>query len=189
VVSNRPHPHGQSVFRLRIQLQGVDPIVWRRVLVPGSVRLSKLSDMLLATMGWADSHLHSFRIGDKLFGMHFEDWAEDEIDEKSVTVLQSLGDEHRFFYDYDFGDSWEHEVVVEELTWTDIGLKFAVCLDGENACPPEDVGGTHGYSYFLEAIADPGHDEHDSYLDWVGGSFDPMEFDLAGVNALCQKVR
>jgi hypothetical protein len=68
-------------------------------------------------------------------------------------------------------------------------LKFAVCLDGQNACPPEDVGGAPGYAYFLEAIADPSHEEHDSYLEWVGGFFDPAEFDLASANALCQKVR
>jgi len=189
VATNSPQPPGQSVFRLRIQLQDVEPVVWRRVLVPGSVRLAKLSEMLLAAMGWTNSHLHAFRVGDKHFGMHFEDWAEDEIDEKSVTVLQALREERRFLFEYDFGDSWDHEVFVEELTWSYFGLKFAVCLDGENACPPEDVGGTPGYAYFLEAIADPSHEEHDSYLEWIGGSFDPVEFDLAGANALCQKVR
>lgn len=186
---NAPQPPGQSVFRLRIQLVGVDPVVWRRLLVPGSVRLNKLSEMLLAAMGWTNSHLHAFRVGDKHYGMHFDDWPEGEIDEKGVTVLQALRDERRFLFEYDFGDGWEHEVVIEEMTWSYHGLKFAVCLDGENACPPEDVGGTGGYADFLEAIADPDHEEHDSYLEWVGGSFDPSEFDLASANALCQKVR
>lgn len=164
-------------------------MVWRRVLVPGSVRLAKLSDMLLAAMGWTNSHLHAFRIGDKAYGMHVDEWPEGEIDEKDVTVLQALRDERQFFFDYDFGDSWEHQVVIEELTWSYYGLKFAVCLDGQNACPPEDVGGSPGYASFLEAIADPGHEEHDSFLEWVGGAFDPTEFDLASTNALCQRVR
>ncbi len=144
--------------------------------------------MLLAAMGWTNSHMHAFRIGGKHFGLHVDEWPDDEIDEKDATVLEALRDERRFFFDYDFGDSWEHEVVIEELTWSYHGLKFAVCLDGQNACPPEDVGGTHGYADFLEAIADPDHEARESYLEWVGGSFDPAEFDLAVANARCQRV-
>jgi hypothetical protein len=121
--------------------------------------------------------------------MHFDEWPEGEIDEKTVTVLQALRDEKHFVFDYDFGDSWEHDVVVEELTWSYFGLKYAVVVDGENACPPDDVGGVPGYGYFLEAVGDPDHEEHEDYLEWIGGPFDPTEFDLAGVNALCQKVR
>jgi hypothetical protein len=189
VSPNGPQPPGQSVFRLRIQLADVDPVIWRRVLVPGSVRLAKLSEMLLAAMGWTNSHLHAFLVGDKRFGMQFDEFPEGEIDEKDVTVLQALRDQRRFVFEYDFGDGWEHEVVVEELTWSYYGLKFAVCIDGQNACPPEDVGGIPGYAYFLEAITDPDHEEHDSYLEWVGGSFDPAEFDLGAANAACQKVR
>jgi Plasmid pRiA4b ORF-3-like protein len=151
--------------------------------------MSKLSGMLLAAMGWTNSHLHQFRVGDALYGMHVEDWPEEEIDEKEVTVLDALRLQERFRYDYDFGDGWEHEIIIEEVTWSYLGLKFAVCLDGENACPPEDVGGPDGYSDFLRAIADQDHEEHANHLEWVGGSFDPVEFDIAGANALCQKVR
>jgi hypothetical protein len=179
----------QSVFRLRIQLNDVDPVIWRRLLVPGSVRMSKLADILIGAMGWTNSHLHAFRVGDARYGMQAEDWPENEIDEKTVTVLQSLREERRFVFDYDFGDSWEHEVVIEELEWTHLGLKYAVCLEGANACPPEDVGGARGYSDFLEAIVDPAHDDHQSFLDWVGGPFDPAEFNVAEANALLQKVR
>jgi hypothetical protein len=128
-------------------------------------------------------------VGEKRYGMNFDEFPDGEIDENGVTVLQALREEHRFTYDYDFGDGWEHDVVIEELTWSYFRLKFAVCLDGQNACPPEDVGGTGGYTEFLEAISDPQHEEHESYLEWVGGSFDPAEFDLANANALLQKVR
>jgi len=151
--------------------------------------MAKLSEMLLAAMGWTNSHLHAFRVGEKRYGMNFDEYPDGEIDEKTVTVLHVLRDERRFTYDYDFGDGWEHEVVIEELSWSYFGLKFAVCIDGQNACPPEDVGGTGGYVEFLEAISDPTHEEHESYLEWVGGSFDPAEFDLANANALLQKVR
>jgi len=173
---------------LRIQLNDVDPVIWRRLLVPGSVRMAKLANILIAGMGWTNSHLHAFRVGEKRYGMNFDEYPEGEIDEKSVTVLQSLRDERRFSFDYDFGDSWEHEVVIEELTWTFFGLKYAVCIDGANACPPEDVGGTGGYAYFLEAINDPEHEEFDDYTAWIDGSFDPSEFDLGEVNAMLQKV-
>ena len=176
-----------------MQLADVNPVVWRRVLVPGAVRMAKLSEMLLAAMGWTNSHLHAFRVGEKRYGMCFDEYPEDEIDEKGVTVLQALREEQRFVYDYDydydFGDGWEHDVIVEELTWSYFGLKFAVCIDGQNACPPEDVGGPGGYSEFLDAIADPKHEEHESYLEWAGGSFDPAEFSVAATNAALQRVR
>src|SRR5208282_1539951 len=103
----RVHSPGQSVFRLRIQLRDVNPVVWRRILVPGSIRMAKLSPILLAAMGWNNSHLHTFLIGDKRIGMCFDDYPEDEIDEKGMTVLQALREERRFVFEYDFGDGWE----------------------------------------------------------------------------------
>ena len=151
--------------------------------------MAKLADMLLTAMGWSNSHLHAFRVGEKRYGMNYDEYPDGEIDEKSVTVLQVLRDERHFTFDYDFGDSWEHEVVIEALTCCSSGLKYAVCLDGANACPPDDVGGTWGYGEFLSAIADPTHEEHESYLEWVGGPFDPTEFDLGEVNAVLQRIR
>jgi hypothetical protein len=151
--------------------------------------MAKLGNILLAAMGWSNSHLHAFRVGEKRYGMNYDDYPDEEIDEKSVTVLQALRDVRLFTFDYDFGDSWEHEVVIEKLTWSLVGLKYAVCLDGANACPPDDVGGTSGYGEFLIAIADPAHEEHDSYLEWIGEPFDPTEFDLGYVNAVLQRIR
>jgi hypothetical protein len=181
-------PPGQSVFRLRITLEDVVPTVWRRLLVPGSVRLAKLHDVFQAAMGWTNSHLHSFTIGGQLYGMHFDDYPEDEIDEKEVTVLRGIGEHRGFSYEYDFGDSWQHEIVVEDLVRTPRGLKYAVCLDGQNACPPEDCGGVGGYAELLEVLADPGHEEHDRLVQRVGGAFDPNFFDLAAVNFALQHV-
>lgn len=182
-------PPGQAVVQLRISLRDVHPVVWRRLLVPGSVRLAKLHLMFQAAMGWTDSHLHSFQVGDDLYGMQFDDYPPEEIDEKSVTVIGAVKGQRRFVYEYDFGDSWEHDVVVEATTTTALGLKFAVCVDGQNACPPEDCGGTGGYSMMLEALADPTHEERDQFLTWVGGAFDPAAFDLAEANIALQRVR
>ncbi len=180
----------QPVFRLRIQLEEVHPTVWRRVLVPGGVRLAKLHEIFQAALGWTNSHLHSFTIGESLYGMHAEDYPEEELDESEHTVFVALrGGVRRFRYEYDFGDSWQHEVTVEAVTWSPLALKYGVCVDGANACPPEDVGGAGGYEQFLEALADPLHEEHDSYLVWVGYKFDPEAFDIGAVNAALQRVR
>lgn len=146
----------QPVFQLRIRLEGVDPVVWRRLLVPGGVRMAKLHDMVQATMGWTNSHRYSFTVGDQIDGMQCDEYPEEELDEKEHTVLVVLrGGVRRFVYDDDCGDSWEHEVVVEDCTWSPLTLKHSVCLDGQNACPPADVGGVRGYAQFLDASADP----------------------------------
>jgi hypothetical protein len=180
----------QPVFQLRIRLEGINPPVWRRLLVPGGVRLAKLHDMFQAAMGWTNSHLHSFTIGDQLYGMQIDEFPEEELDETEYTVFVALrGGVRRFVYDYDFGDSWTHEVVIEDATWAPYTLKFGVCLDGEGACPPEDVGGIGGYEHFLEAVADPLHEDHDDMLVWVGIKFDPAAFSVAAANAALQRVR
>jgi Plasmid pRiA4b ORF-3-like protein len=251
-----PAPSGHSALHLRIRLVGVQPEVWRRVIVPGSASMASLSEILLIAMGWNLTHSHVFRLTEKqpdaefderpahaLAGsagdddedfefavddeseagtgdpfdfapahaapagagaepahpgkhqhdaaqdFEFDDEDEDELDEENVTVLEALRDLFSFTLEYDFGNGWEHEVVVEHVDWYPTGLKFGVCFDGANACPPEDIGGPSGYAEFLDAIADPQHDEHAGYLDWVGGSFDSSFFDLTTCNALLQRVR
>jgi hypothetical protein len=180
----------QPVFQLRIRLEEVNPPVWRRVLVPGGAKLSRLHDIFQAAMGWTNSHLHSFTIGSQLYGMQFDEYPEGELDETEHTVFVALrGGLRRFSYEYDFGDSWTHEVVIEEVSWSPYTLKHGVCLDGQGACPPEDVGGVSGYEQFLEAIRDPLHEEHDNYLVWVGYKFDPDVFNVAAANAALQRVR
>jgi hypothetical protein len=121
--------------------------------------------------------------------MHFEDWPEEELDEAEFRLAGVAHSGERFAYDYDFGDSWEHEVVVERADTIRPVLKFAVCIDGANACPPEDCGGTGGYADLLEALANPAHLEHDQYRQWAGEDFDPVAFDLAAVNATLQRLR
>ena len=167
-------------------------MVWRRLLVPGAVHLGKLDLVLQAAMGWTNSHLHCFRIGKLSYGAKYVDDFDDEVidmDEKTLTVSEAFEAERRLVYEYDFGDSWEHDVVVEDRLPARLGLKFAVCLDGQNACPPEDCGGPGGYRAMLESLADPSDDEHDSYLTWVGGHFDAAAFSLAEANAALQRLR
>lgn len=184
-----PTPPGQPVVECTIELREVQPQAWRRLLVPASVRLDKLHRMFQAAMGWEDCHLHAFEIRGERYGMQFDGYPEGELDEKASTVVSAIGTNERFLYEYDFGDSWEHEVTVHRVTRMAKGLKFAVCLHGANACPPEDVGGSWGYEHLLAVLADPSHEEHQHLSEWVGGTFDPSEFDLALVNARLQAVR
>ena len=177
------------MYQLRISLEEVDPPIWRRLLVPGDLPLASLHDVFQVAMGWTDSHLHAFTVGKNRYGMHFEDHPAGELDETAYTVLAAIGRQRRFRYEYDFGDNWQHDVVVEDTSATPIGLTSPVCLDGQRACPPDDCGGSWGYANLLEAIADPKHEEHDELIEWVGGDFDPEEFDLATTNAALQTIR
>jgi hypothetical protein len=167
---------------LRISIRDIRPPIWRRVLVPGSLRLSDLHHLIQTVFGWTDSHLHQFTIAGRRFGQP-DDFDENVLDEAEVTISEALNASvKRFSYTYDFGDDWEHEVVVEKDLGGDSGRERPLCLAGKRHRPPEDCGGPHGYHDFLDAIRNPRHAEHRAMLEWIGGEFDPEAFDLAGVN-------
>ncbi len=173
--------------QLKIELRDVKPLVWRRVLVPETVTLAKLHLILQRAMGWTNSHLHEYEIARQRYGIpdDEDDWpgAEPLADERRVRLKPLIESGLRgFTYQYDFGDSWEHVIKVEDLVPTKSGAPPIVCLAGANACPPEDVGGYPGYAEFLEILADPTHEEHAHMLSWAGGAFDPTAFDLAEIN-------
>ena len=190
MAAQAPRKSTKTVVRLRIALMEHTPTIWRRLLVPGEIKLAKVHDIFQAAMaGWLDYHLHCFEIDGQRYGTPDPNWELDDIDEQGVVFTDAVKERTRFVYEYDFGDSWRHEVVVESIEPVPLVLKFAVCLDGQRACPPEDCGGVHGYAQLLEAIADPDHEEFDDYVGWVGGYFDPEAFDLAAVNAALQRVR
>jgi hypothetical protein len=184
-----PTPPGQPVIECTIELLVVEPRVWRRLLLPGSVRLDRIHRMFQAAMGWEDSHLHMFEIGDARYGSHYDDYPEDELDEKEYTAVTAIGDAERFTYEYDFGDGWEHGVTVHGVRWIERGLKSGVCLAGANSCPPEDSGGPWGYQNLIAALADPSHAEHQELTEWFGGPIHPAEFDLALANSRLQAAR
>lgn len=175
------------MYQLKITLEDVKPKVWRRLLVPGAISLGELHNIFQVAMGWTDSHLHSFTIGDELYGTQYDDYPEEELDENETTVQDAIGEARRFSYEYDFGDSWGHEVVVEASVTAVDPLFSAVCLDGRNAAPPEDCGGSHGYAMLLEALADPAHEDHDQLRQWAG-EVEPTAFDLVAVNVELQQL-
>lgn len=180
-------------WQLRIELLDVSPAVWRRLLLPANITLPKLHRVFQIALGWTDSHLHEFVIGGARYAQADPDWDAElqQTDERGVTLARALGPNARGFdYVYDFGDDWHHLVAVEKRHVEPAQAGTAMlCMDGENACPPEDVGGPPGYAEFLAAIADPRHEEHRNYLEWCGGGFDPTRFDRPVVNRALGKIR
>lgn len=175
---------------LRIELLDVRPLAWRRFAVPADTQLPKLHRIIQSVMGWEDCHLHQFDFGGTVYGMPSDEYPDDPtLPEKGVRLNKALGSNTEFEYQYDFGDNWRHRIVVEAVGAPDLALSLPVCLAGENACPPEDVGGTFCYAEFLEALADPEHDQHSHYRTWVGGVFDPRAFDVNAVNARLRAIR
>jgi hypothetical protein len=180
----------KTALQLLVSLVDVTPTVWRRLLIPGQVPLSTLHLMMQAAMGWEDYHLHAFEIEGERYGVSDpEEDDEDVIDEVSALLSDVVADQTRFFYEYDFGDFWRHEVVVESVARLPMILKFAVCVDGKRACPPEDCGGSHGYRDLLQAIGNPSREAPLDCVDWAGRPFDPDAFELPTINANLQRVR
>jgi tetratricopeptide (TPR) repeat protein len=166
------------VYQLKVTLKGTSPPIWRRLLVPADTRLSKL-------------HVHQFEVGRRCIGVPSpdDDWREVE-DERKIRLSEiAAGEKARFTYEYDFGDSWEHAILVEKVLPPEKGARYPACVGGRRACPPEDVGGVWGYETFLEAIADPTHEEREEMLEWVGGAFDPEAFDAEEVSRSLRRLR
>jgi len=173
---------GGSIYRLKVTLRGSRPPIWRRFLVPADITLKRLHDSLQAVMGWTDSHLHQFTAKGVVYGTTDHEFGMVRVSETRTTVAQILRrPKDRLMYEYDFGDSWEHDVVLEAVLPPGSG-RYPVVEGGRRACPPEDVGGISGYALFLEAIADPKHPEHAEMLEWIGGCFDPESFDSGETN-------
>lgn len=169
---------------LRVELLGIEPLIWRRVRVASSTSLKQLHDLLQLVMGWQDSHLHEFHAGDLLIGMMDIDDPPENLQDENAWTLQQLLDTgiDEFEYLYDFGDDWLHRVIVEPFSRGRAGGSGPLCLAGENACPPEDVGGPPGYAEFLRALENPKHENHARYLEWIGGIWDWKGFDLNRIN-------
>jgi hypothetical protein len=187
---NRVRKSTASVFQLRLTLMQVEPAVWRRLVVPADITLGKLHFVLNESMGWTCSHLHLFALRDRSFGDPRLD-VDRELgfeDERTIR-LESLVDEGQSLrYEYDLGDSWEHDVLIEKRLEGDSRLSYPLCISGARACPPEDCGGVPGYARLVAALADPDNTDHDELLTWVGGHFDPEGFDVNRTNQALRTI-
>ena len=179
----------KDIYQLKVTLLGSKPPIWRRVLVPSDLTLAKLHGVLQTVMGWYDEHMHEFRAGQNRFGRSEPKdpgmrmpGVESESTTTLSAVLRKAG--ARMTYTYDFGDSWEHGIVLEKQLAADPHTTYPLCTDGQLACPPEDCGGIHGYYALLHARTNPKHPRHEELCDWIGDRFNPEAFSVDKVNRL-----
>ncbi|MBM4287775.1 MAG: plasmid pRiA4b ORF-3 family protein [Deltaproteobacteria bacterium] len=181
-----------KIYHLKIALNGSEPPIWRLVAVKGNVSLDKLHRIIQCAMGWENYHLHEFIIKGERIGTVDLDFDSDPdvVDEKQV-LLQDVVKQARskFSYVYDFGDDWEHEIVVKKITPPEENRHYPCCLAGERACPPEDSGGIWGYEELLDITSNPDHPDYEEMREWLGEGFDPGAFDLAAVNLALQRFK
>jgi hypothetical protein len=182
-----------QIYQLKITLRHSKPPIWRRFQAPSDMHLAKLHHVIQEVMGWTDSHMHQFKVGNIYYGTTYPDdfdGVPETRDERKARLSMLVSKpKAKFIYEYDFGDSWEHEVVLEKILPSESGTKYPVCLDGKRACPPEDCGGVWGYDGLLETIKDPNHPEHEEMLEWLGGDFDSEKFDVEAVNKALRRIR
>lgn len=173
----------KSIYQIKISLIGAKPPIWRTVLVANDLDLSAFHDVIQIAMGWTDSHLHQFMDDNKSYGIPDEDLEVEMEDEAEYKLFQLLiKEKDTLTYEYDFGDSWEHKILLEKILPYNSSTLLPVCIKGKRACPPEDCGGIWGYEELLEIISNPKHPEHEDMLEWLGGEFDPDEFDIEEIN-------
>jgi len=179
----------KKIYQIQIALKGSKPKIWRRILVPSDILLFDFHKIIQTTMGWTNSHLHQF-IKDRTFytrKMADDDfWGEmNNIDYSKIIISDLLKKEKdKIIYEYDFGDGWEHDIVLEKIE-TNVKDKYIpTCLTGKNNCPPEDCGGIWGYSDMLEILKHPDHEEYEESIEWIGEEFDPKYFDKAEINEM-----
>lgn len=184
---------GNLVYLLEVTLKEIQPPIWRRFQVPSSLTLAQLHDALQIIMGWTDSHLHRFIINGQEFGRpdYEERFADDDPirDERRMRLARLFPVvPAAFLYEYDYGDGWIHVLVVENILSARPGVDYPNCIEGERACPPEDVGGVSGYEELLAVLADPEHEEHEAMWMWAGEDFDPEAFDIEAVNQALRQL-
>ena len=185
-------PATERLYQFKITLLEVPPPIWRRIQVRNCT-LDKLHERIQTAMGWTNSHLYQFKINGERYGdpqridVPSEDYyCVDATVTKINDILPMSGERFQLDYEYDFGDSWHHEILFEGCLPTSKGIRYPICLEGERACPPEDVGGVGGYAEYLEVLADVNDDRHEEMLRWRG-KFDPEKFDAGKATKLMQR--
>jgi hypothetical protein len=178
-----------ATYQVKVSLHGAKPPIWRRLRLPASTTLAQLHQVIQVAFGWEDAHLHAFEVGGRRYSRpDVELW--DQAADEGKARLQDLASRPgaRLRYTYDFGDSWEHDLLVEDILPSD-GVKHAVCLVGRRAGPPEDCGGVWGYGELCDVLADPSHPDHAERVEWLGRPHDPVAFDKDAINASLARIR
>lgn len=182
----------KPLARIRISLQRTNPAIWRRLDVPLSTSLMSLHDIIQIAMGWTDSHLFMFHVGDRDYGVpHSEyDLGGPKVHHAKSIHLKTLVNRgiNGFVYEYDFGDYWLHDILIEECLDGLAERDYPFFIDGQGRCPPEDVGGISGFEEFLEAVRKPRHPEHERMIEWYGRPYDPADIDERRIRRLIEDM-
>ena len=170
-----------EVYVVKVTLLGTSPPIWRRILVPREITLQHLHLTLQSVMGWTNSHLHQFvvqrqRISDPRSRVRTK--VANENGTRLGELIWTVG--ARLLYEYDFGDGWQHELLLEEVLLGDESFQ-QICVAGERCCPPEDCGGPQGFAELLKAMADANHPDHKDVCAWLG-DFAPESFSKEQIN-------
>lgn len=176
----------KQIYQIKIVLKQSKPAIWRRILVKSDVLLADFHDIIQTVMGWSNSHLHQFEKNGEYYAPK-EMELEMSIDYRKVRLNTLLFQEKdKVLYEYDFGDGWRHEIVLEKILPFSESAKLPSCTGGKRNCPPEDCGGIWGYAELLEVIANPKHPDYQEMMEWVGDEFDPEYFELEEINEMLE---
>lgn len=174
-----------QLYQLKITLEDIKPAVWRRFVVPASIELPEFHLVIQCVMGWYNSHLHAFEIGGESYGDGSGEPSECCRSEDGVKLSSLLSVPKSWLrYTYDFGDDWDHKIVLEKILEPSADIKPYTCLKAVRACPPEDCGGRWGYENLLEVLADPKHPEYKGMAEWIDPEFDAEAVSLEDINSL-----
>jgi hypothetical protein len=179
-----------SIYEFKVTLKGSDPSIWRRFEVT-DITLGALHDVLQVVMGWENSHMHQFIVNGTYYGQATPDDLDLDVEDEDGILLGQIFTGRKkphIVYEYDFGDNWEHEIVLEKRLEPEPGFEYPRCVEGARACPPEDCGGIGIYAKFVEAISDPRHPNHREMKEWIGRKFDPEKFSVDKVNKELRRV-
>lgn len=176
-----------NIYQIQIALTRSEPFIWRRLLIPSNLLLPDLHLIIQVSMGWENDHLYQFIKG-KIFYSPEDDTEDVEYEDIKISDLLKK-EKEKIVYEYDFGDSWVHDVILEKILPDDKKLKSSICLEGKMACPPEDCGGTWGYSNMLEILKHEDHEDYENIMEWLGGEFDPEYFDIESLNKILKRFK
>jgi Plasmid pRiA4b ORF-3-like protein. len=180
----------QMIYQFKITLLGMEKRIWRRIQVPENGTFFDLHVAIQCAMGWEDCHLHMFRIGKRSGIIINGNPIDDDFYQSNKNTLNGWETDVAQFlampgdfalYEYDMGDGWLHEVLLEGVFLKEKNVKYPRCLDGAGACPPEDCGGAPGFEHLLKILASPKHPEYKEMLAWLGRDFDPDAFDCSKI--------
>jgi len=176
-----------EIYLIRIKLNNITPQITREIVIDSSVLLSNFHKIIQTVMGWTNSHLHQFRVGNLIYSQPDDESLMECIDYTDVelqTILNS--DNKEIIYDYDFGDDWEHIITLKK-TMEEIPKQLPICISGKRNCPPEDCGGPYGYMTLLRILKNPKHKQYKEMKQWIGKKFDSEYFDIEIINKLLKK--